>query len=1093
MIDWLTIGGGLLKATLPTVAKAIIKKINSQLNPAELEMAIKEGIEAAQEEEKKRLEQGLFHRCEEKQIGTFLAKVFESSGVQEELEKPLRNQEAPDKRHLIETFKQAANKLNIKLNEVGLEPWVTKFTQIYFEKTSAYLRCKIAKEEYCKQLVYWFDDIKLAGIAVEGKEVEKSIKSTQIFVMPDVIEDAQTSENKLDAEKDIELTDEVANINKRQAELIRQQRQIIRLENISSRKFLAKQLLSESKSNKLVLLGAPGSGKTTLMTYFTVMIADKKTQNLGLTADKNLLPILIKIRDLARHGELSILEYIKQFAHKNLGIKQIPTGFFEYWLENGKALILLDGLDEVADTAHRYEIVNQIEVFLSQFSRNWAIITSRPAGYRRDFFRTEDFPHYQLQPFDDTKIEEFINRWYDSRIQDLEEAQRRKDSLRKALADNDRIKLLAKNPLLLTIIALIHRYQASLPRERYKLYEKAVETLLTSWDANKEFSNRLVFQYLELDDLKRLLESLACWIHTQESTGDKEGGTLIDRDELIEQLSKDIKTLKQVKLYEAQAEAKRFVEFIRDRTGLLNEQGQDCYAFVHKTFQEYLCAQEIIYQLQNENDFNIVINYIKDHLHDPHWREVLLLLIAQQKPKPAAKAIRAILDQHSEYEQWLHRDLFFAASCLAENPKGLKTAETSLPEEILQALVALEVSDSLQVTDKIRSQVFQTLCSLNETAFQAQALQLLKNKAAQIDKVKFQEYRASLGEREEAINTLLALLEDKSSSVRANAAEALGKIGSEAAISSLIKLIEDPGSSVRARAAYALGQIGSEEAIPSLIKLIEDPEIDVGYLSALGLGKIGSEAAISGLIKLIEHSESDVRYSAVEGLAKIGSEAVIPGLIKLIEHSESDVRYSAIEGLAKIGLEAAIPHLIKVIQEDPEIDVRAHAAQALGQIGSQAAIPGLLKLIEDPEANVRSCAALALGQIGSKTAIPGLLKLIEDSKSFVRSRAADALGQLGSEATIAGLLKLIKDPKYSVRARAALALGQIGSQAAIPGLLKLIEDPEAKVRSCAALALGQIGSKTAIPGLLKLIETQTTNLTGMKMLCKGFIANLMNW
>jgi len=316
--------------------------------------------------------------------------------------------------------------------------------------------------------------------------------------------------------------------------------------------------------------------------------------------------------------------------------------------------------------------------------------------------------------------------------------------LNKALSQHDRIKLLARNPLLLTIIALIHRYQALLPKERYKLYDKAVETLITNWDKNKELSNHEVLEYLGLDDLRRLMESLAYWIHKQGGTGDREGGTLIDRDELIEQLSLTIKTQKQIELYCARREAQRFVDFIRDRTGLLNEQGQDCYAFVHKTFQEYLCAQEINYQADNEDDFDIVLNHITDHLHDPHWREVLLLLIAQQKPKKAAKAIRKILDNHSDYEPWLHRDLLFGGSCLAENPKDLKVADNSLSTEILESLVELDVSKSPQVISKVRDRVFQALCSLNETDFEALALQMLKDKADLIDKVRLQQYRAAL-------------------------------------------------------------------------------------------------------------------------------------------------------------------------------------------------------------------------------------------------------------------------------------------------------------------------------------------------------------
>ncbi|KAB8334745.1 NACHT domain-containing protein, partial [Scytonema tolypothrichoides VB-61278] len=664
------------------------------------------------------------------------------------------------------------------------------------KKTSTDSNFQVAKEEYCKRLAHWFGDVKFAGIAVAGLEVEKSEKAIHIFVMPDVVEEVKPTLRKADAETDITLrigitrnilgkadiagnllTTEAIDLSKRQQELIREQRQLVELENSSGRKFSAQELLSESTSEKLVLLGAPGSGKTTLMSYFAVMLALKQPQELGLPTDTDLLPILIRIRDLSRYSNMSILEYINQFTHNNLSFQELPPGFFKNCLEAGQGLILLDGLDEVADSTKRYEIVNSIESFLEQFSLNRAIITSRPAGYRRDFFRTQNLPHYQLQPFDDAKISEFIDHWYDSRVSDLAEAQRRKDSLRKALADNDRIKLLAQNPLLLTIISLIHRYQAFLPKERHKLYDKAVETLLTSWDANKEFSNHSVFKYLWLEDLRRLLEKLAYWIHTQGGTGDKQGGTLIDKDELIHQLSTEIKTLKQIELYQAKEEARCFVEFIRDRTGLLNEQGQDCYAFVHKTFQEYLCAQEIIYQWYDEGDFGIVLEHIQKHLHDPHWREVLLLLVAQQKPKQAAKTIRAILDQHSEYEKWLHRDLLFAGSCLAENPRDLKVADDELPQQILQALVELEARKSPQVISKIRSRVFQILCSLNETAFETQALQLLKDKAEHIGKIRLQEYHAALGEKKAAIDTLVTLLKHEDERVRSSAADALGNLG----------------------------------------------------------------------------------------------------------------------------------------------------------------------------------------------------------------------------------------------------------------------------------------------------------------------------
>ncbi|MEO0771508.1 MAG: NACHT domain-containing protein, partial [Cyanobacteria bacterium J06649_4] len=368
--------------------------------------------------------------------------------------------------------------------------------------------------------------------------------------------------------------------------------------------------------------------------------------------------IIIRIRDLARHPDLSILEFVREFSEKDLVVTRNLTGFFEHYLETGKVLILLDGLDEVADLTQRYKVVDKIEAFLNQCGECRTIITSRPAGYKRDFFRTDEFPHYELQPFDDEKIDTFIEHWYNSLFELESERERRKSSLRKAFGSQSRIKQLARNPLLLTIIALIHRYQAQLPKERFKLYDKAVETLLTTWDSNKELSNHEILEYLELDDLRRLMERLAYWIHCQGGTGDTEGGTLIDREELISQLTLYIREMKRVERHEAKAEAKRFLELIvRDRAGLLSLQGQDRYAFVHKTFQEYLTAMEI--RDQQEDGFEVVIEHVEQYLHNAHWEEVLLLLIAQQKRKNPAKILRCVLEHNSPYERWLHRDLLF--------------------------------------------------------------------------------------------------------------------------------------------------------------------------------------------------------------------------------------------------------------------------------------------------------------------------------------------------------------------------------------------------------------------------------------------------
>ncbi|NEP81606.1 MAG: signal transduction protein [Okeania sp. SIO3B3] len=810
---------------------------------------------------------------------------------------------------------------------------------------------------------------------------------------------------------------------------------------------------------------------------------------LGLDPNTDWLPILIRIRDLARHPDKSILEYARVFAEKTMTVKTLPTGFFEHWLDDGRALILLDGLDEVAEEGKRYDVVRRIENFLGQFDRNRAIITSRPAGYRRDFFRTEEFPHYQMQSFDDEKISAFINNWYDSRFRDKAEAERRKESLRKALDDNDRIKLLARNPLLLTIVALIHRYQAVLPKERYRLYDKAVETLLISWDANKELSSDGWLKYLGLDDLRRLMELLAFWVHTQGNVGNDEGGTLIDRDELIEQLSREIKQLKQVQLYQAKEEAERFVDLIRERTGLLNEQGQDFYGFVHKTFQEYLCAEEINYQLENELDFGIILNAIREHLHDAHWREVLLLLIAQQKPKNVAKAIRAVLNHGSEYEEWLHRDLFFAGNCLAEDPKGLRGVDGELVREILERLVELEVSSEELVGEKVREQVYQIFCSLYETDFEGQALEMLKKRADLIDEERLLEYRAELGEKDEVIAILLSRLKDEDSDVRWKAATALRNLGnsSETVINSLLALLQDEDSDVRESAAEVLGNLGnsSETVINSLLALLQDENSIVRGSAAEALGKLGnsSETVINSLLALLQDENSIVRLSAAQALGNLGnsSETVINSLLAQLQDENYFVRSSAAQVLGKLGnsSETVINSLLPLLQ-DENSDVRESAAKVLGKLGnsSETVINSLLPLLQDENSDVRESAAKVLGKLGnsSETVINSLLAQLQDENSIVRGSAAEALGKLGnsSETVINSLLALLQHENSIVRGSAAEALGKLGnsSETVINSLLALLQHENSIVRLSAAEVLGKLGnsSHNILPTIVQWIQ-----------------------
>ena len=887
VIEWAVIGGAAVKAGASSaagkMAGMLVEKGKAKIFPGELEKAIAAGFGAAiEEDEKCSPSTHVFYHCDgsDKQRGELLARAIEHSVMLAELRKPLEGEGLIEVACLVKVFEQVAGELKLELVSGSLERWVTTFARTYQEKTAASIRFQVAKEQYLKQLAHRVDDVKFVGIAVSGQEVEKQEVLAQIFVMPDVREERSDIGRKIVIKPDVVLTSTVGEAlssdlstlfdiprffkseREKQDDLLQEQRSWAMRDRLGP-KIPAQKVLTQSK-NKAVLLGAPGSGKTTLASYFALMLCEQVGNDptqIGLEAD--WLPVVIRIRDWVLKPELSVLKYLRWYAEESLSRKALPTGFFEHWLERGRALILLDGLDEVVDEAQRRRVAEQIETFLGQYEDCPAVITSRPAGYRWDFFNLEAFPHYTLEPFDTQQVDTFIDHWYDSRELDKAAARRRKDDLRSAFKGNDRIRQLATNPLLLTIIALIHRYQAELPRRRFKLYESAVETLLTSWDSGKDIRLYSVLQHLKADDLLYVLKKLAYWIHTQGSAGETDGGTLIDTDELMRQLQKEIKTQKKCEPHEAKAEAKRFVDFIQRRTGLLNEQGKDCYAFVHKTFQEYLTAEEI-YDRFEEGEDEAIVEHIQAHLHDPHWREVLLLLVSKLKKKRAASAIEVILNAGSEYEKWLKRDLLFAGWCLTEDPEGLKTIAERLVGEILDGLVAIEVGDHKRNGNKARRESVEIIKRFAETAVERDIWERLKSEEGAIDRSHFLAFQASLGQKGEAIETLLTLLKDDDSDVRSRAASALIQLGngSPEVVSGLLTLLKDDDSNVRSRAASALGQLGngSPEIVSGLLTLLKDDDSFVRFRAASALGQLGKKSieVLPALVQWIDRQPDDV-------------------------------------------------------------------------------------------------------------------------------------------------------------------------------------------------------------------------------------------
>jgi HEAT repeats/HEAT repeat len=358
---------------------------------------------------------------------------------------------------------------------------------------------------------------------------------------------------------------------------------------------------------------------------------------------------------------------------------------------------------------------------------------------------------------------------------------------------------------------------------------------------------------------------------------------------LLTQLSRIIRQeYAQVKPHQAKEEAERFVRFICDRAGLLNEYGRGRYAFMHKTFQEYLTAEAILNQAEYEDDSDLIYEAIRTHLHNAHWREVILLLVGQLQGKKAAKAIEVILRQNSLYEQWLYRDLLFAGRCLTEDPEKLATASPESVSEILQQLVHLETEDEERIGELVKKETFEILSWLKESAFAFEALTHLKASTEHLDRWRFMNFQWKLGEKDIALASLLNLLKDEDSDVRSRAAVALGKLGdhSGALVKGLLQLLQDSDTEARSPAASVLGKFSdrSETVVNGLFQLLQDSDLGVSNTAARALGDLGDRSGwvLKGLLELLKDESSAPNPCAAYTLGKLGdrSEEVLLGLLE---------------------------------------------------------------------------------------------------------------------------------------------------------------------------------------------------------------------
>ncbi len=365
----------------------------------------------------------------------------------------------------------------------------------------------------------------------------------------------------------------------------------------------------------LVILGDPGSGKTTLLKYILITVMkDRALDSLGLPG--SLIPFFIPLRKYKSTDARSF----PGFIHRVCGLADfgIQPQELKSLLNSGHCILLLDGLDEVADRDQRIAVCRWIDRLRRRYARTWFVMTSRFAGYLGEGRLSGSCLELSIRDFGENEISTFLVQWFES-VEVLlhpmeDDAAWREKGRKDALALYDRImeskylKKLAVNPLLLQIIALVHRDRGTLPQRRVELYEECINVLLERWDLAKGLEVLITAR-----QAREILQPLALWLH------EKDGRRCAPMDKLLPVIKKPLRNIGQ-----ADIDPTELLMNIRDRSGIFMGHSEREYGFNHLSFQEYLTAE----QIRNLNKIDLLVK----EYGDKWWKEVIRLCLALNNP-----------------------------------------------------------------------------------------------------------------------------------------------------------------------------------------------------------------------------------------------------------------------------------------------------------------------------------------------------------------------------------------------------------------------------------------------------------------------------
>ncbi|MFJ3964496.1 NACHT domain-containing protein [Streptomyces sp. NPDC090036] len=395
-------------------------------------------------------------------------------------------------------------------------------------------------------------------------------------------------------------------------------------------------------ADRVLLRGPAGSGKSTLVQWLALTAARQAASSWG-----TCVPFVLRLRAFTSAESLPLPE---EFLRASGVPLSAPAGWVEDLMLSGRALVLVDGVDEVPQRL-RARTETWLRSLVSAFPKARYVVTTRPSAVPEDWLAGQGFAPHSMLPMEQQDIRAFVAHWHAAARAEGQEVDAYEASLLEAVSSRRDLARLATNPLMCALLCALNQdRRMQLPRARKELYDAALDMLLVRRDTEREICG-VEGVYLTREEQVALLQRFAYWLIRN---GQLEAG----RDEAVEMVGEWLDAMPQVR---AQGGAEQVFAHLLIRSGLLLEPSPGSVVFVHRTFQDYLGAKAAV----ESRDFGVLVK----NAHDDSWDDVVRMAVGHARPDERARLLRGLLRRADKVKGARNRLVLLAAACLEHAPE----------------------------------------------------------------------------------------------------------------------------------------------------------------------------------------------------------------------------------------------------------------------------------------------------------------------------------------------------------------------------------------------------------------------------------------